>query len=112
MKAYEYYKKIGICPHCRQYKPAEGKVYCPNCLDEQATLQMIRRAKISEEEKQADRAKQRENAKIRYKERKAQGICVECGKRRARKNRTKCAMCADKDTERVIHKYWRNKDDN
>lgn len=109
MKAYDYYKMIGICPHCRQMKPATGKVYCPNCLDEQALLQMELRANQSPEKKAEILKKQNESNKERYKRLKAEGICPCCGKRKARPIRVYCAYCAEKQNRYNHIRYQKSK---
>ena len=116
MTSYEYYKSIGLCPHCRQMKPAEGKVYCPNCLDEQALMQMELRATLSAEQRADIRKRQTEYDRERYARLKAEGICPKCGKRKARHGRVMCAYCSGKDNERHNVKYHqkegRNEADN
>lgn len=110
MKAYDYYKMIGICPHCRQMKPATGKVYCPNCLDEQALLQMELRANLSDDKKADILKKQNESNKKRYARLKAEGICPNCGKRKARIGMVFCAYCGGKQAEHKKIKYHSRKE--
>lgn len=105
MRSYDYYKSIGICPHCRQMKPAEGKVYCPNCLDEQALMQMKLRATLSAEQRADIYKRQNDHNRERYARLKAEGICPKCGKRKAKQGRVMCAYCGRKDAVRHNDRY-------
>ncbi len=40
-------------------------------------------------------------AKERYAQRKKAGLCVDCGKRKARAGRVQCQICIDATTERA-----------
>lgn len=89
---YEERKTNGLCVRCGQ--PAEpGKTKCLVCkMDDRE------RARKKETPEQAKRRRERE--KGRYKERKAQGVCVQCGKRPADKG-VRCRHCAAKENNRA-----------
>lgn len=72
-------KKYHICPSCAG-KVAEGKVYCPTCLDNQAVCQMKKRAKMTPEERQAMSRKNADRLKMKYHEAREKGLCVTCHK--------------------------------
>lgn len=110
MTSYEYYKKIGICPGCKEMKPATGRVYCPNCIDQQALLHMIRRDHMSEDEHEESKKKMRENNKSRYERLKAEGICPQCGKRKARPGMVFCAYCGGKQAAQKKIYYRQRKE--
>ena len=95
---YEWYKLKGICPRCGQENAAPGRVYCLNCLDLQAIATMKwRSGKDLSEKNKADCRK-------RYLKAKAEGICVRCYKRPARKGRCDCDICNRKIKSRYVLK--------
>lgn len=98
-KLYNKLKSKGICPRCGKYKAAPDRVHCLNCLDAFAVSQMKRRDNRTEEEKQKENEAQSARSKKRYKERKEQGLCVQCGKK-SRPGKAMCLKCAKKDYER------------
>lgn len=107
---YDWYKSHGICPRCRKEDAAKGHVYCLNCLDEQALLQMELRANLSDEKKADILKKQNESNKKRYARLKAEGICPNCGKRKARIGMVFCAYCGGKQAEAKKIKYHSRKE--
>lgn len=96
---YAKFKARGICPKCGKEEAAYGRVHCPNCLDEMAVCQMIRRANLTEEQKKQEKAKALKWAKVRYRRLREQGICVRCGKRKAQVGKAKCFRCQEKENE-------------
>lgn len=94
---YEYYKSHGICPECGQNKAVEGHVYCVTCAEAQAVCNMIRRARMTPEEKAEEYQKRQPRRKMLYQKRKAQGLCVSCG--RPTEGKTRCRRCAEKMNE-------------
>lgn len=106
---YYEYKKMGICPGCGSNKPVKGKVYCLNCSDAQAVCNMIRRARMTPEEKKEEYLKRRPRKIEIYNMRKEAGLCVHCGKP-SRPKRTTCVMCADKYNRRERQRRAENYD--
>nr|DAP79798.1 MAG TPA: NinG protein [Caudoviricetes sp.] len=73
---YKFYKARGICPYCKKGKPAPGKSLCEECAEKQRTYF----ANLPPERAEQFRARKRENSKQKYSQRKAAGLCVDCGK--------------------------------
>lgn len=73
---YQFYKQRGICPYCKKEKPEPGKVACADCAEKMRNYI----ANLSPERAAERRAKKRKNSKERYNRRKAEGLCVDCGK--------------------------------
>ena len=94
---YEWYKSKGICPHCGKDKAVKGKIHCVNCLETFAVSQMIRRSKLTEEQKQYEHDYCIAHHKKQYQKLKAQGICTKCKKRKASPGKVKCSICLAKD---------------
>ena len=92
---YEYYKSHGICPGCGQEKPVKGRVYCVNCAEAQAVCNMVRRAKMTVEEKAEENRRNTQKKMMLRNKRKSMGMCIYCGNP-ARENKTTCARCAGK----------------
>lgn len=90
---YHYYKDHGICPSCGCEPSAPGKVFCLNCLDNQAVCQMNHRAKLSQEEYRKIRDAENEQQRLKYKECKEKRICTRCHKRKAREGKATCLYC-------------------
>lgn len=104
---YAFYKSLGICPTCRHEKAAPGRVNCLNCLENRrAYNEKYKRTCPPQVMK-----KNRENSMRKTKElreyRKQNGLCVTCGNKPARKERTNCYECALKDRNR--HKQKRER---
>lgn len=104
---YAFYKSLGICPTCRHEKAAPGRVNCLNCL----TNRRVYNEKYKRTCPPQVMKKNRENSVKKMKElreyRKQNGLCVACGKKPARKERTSCYECALKDKNR--HKRERER---
>ena len=94
----EWYKAHGICYKCGTADALKGKTLCADCADRQADYA----AKNYWANKAEHLAKRHERQKKRSAERKAQGLCVVCGKREAQKGRTRCAICAEKDRRKQL----------
>ena len=74
----EYYKRIGICPKCKKRKAFGNYVHCAECLEE------IRINNLKYDDRRPEYEKRHnENKKIQYRQRKQDGICVMCGKKKA-----------------------------
>lgn len=96
---YMYYKAHGICPECGQNKAVSGHVYCVSCAEAQAVCNMVRRARMTPEERALEHQKTRPRRLMLYQERKEAGLCVSCGKP-SRPGKTRCMMCAEKMNEK------------
>lgn len=93
---YECYKKLGVCVACRRENAEPNKTLCFECNERQKQRTNNRRASMTAEEK----AKKIQKNKIQYAERKSQGLCVRCGKRKATENYSNCVECRIKDNRR------------
>jgi len=83
MERYYWYKAAGICPRCLKYS-VPGMVYCADCYEKN---------RRHATEKDPDHAKKNAYAKERRAKLKAEGLCVDCGKRKAMDGRIRCAKC-------------------
>lgn len=88
---YQFYKQRGICPYCKKEKPEPGKVACRSCIDKQKHWA----ENMTPEERARKKARTRELAKLRYKKKKAAGVCAQCGKVPPTPGRTYCEKCAE-----------------
>ena len=89
---YYYLKSLGVCPCCGKNDAFHGHVFCPSCMEKQQNRDRARYHQLSAEEKKAKNIMSRENKKKRYYRRKAEGICVSCGKKKAT-NGLRCLEC-------------------
>lgn len=104
----EFLDKYGICTRCRKAKRAIGFKQCPECLEKEMFRAQKRRDDATPEMRAAENAKQRE----RYYQRKAEKICVRCGK-----PATHGMYCLEHfarerrlSSERARKRYWENAD--
>lgn len=88
---YAWYKEHGRCPKCGG-DPVRGKALCINCLDREAEKARERRKKWTEEKRKMRNEQMRKYIKRVREERKAKGICIECGKRPSEETQ-RCALC-------------------
>lgn len=90
---YHWYLSHGICPICKVEDLQDGKKRCWRCRVKDNERMQARRA--AESKAQADL--RREKFKLKSKEardkRKAEGICITCGKRKAENGKTRCGIC-------------------
>lgn len=96
----EFYKAHGICCQCGREKATKGRSYCLNCLDKISISGYKYRATWSEEKKAEYLKRAAKHHKRLYNERKAAGICVDCGKKKVEENRVRCGICLDKQRRR------------
>lgn len=104
-KQKEYTKTLisrGICPRCTKEPLAIGKKRCASCLDKENERNRKRYRSLSEEKKAELNSRNSANKKIKYIERKEQGICTCCGTRRARPGHSMCSICRYNETQRLI----------
>ena len=86
----EYYKKLKRCTKCgkQDAQTLIGKPLCFECNE--------RNKKYSREHY---RRKGNPSSKIRYEYLKEKGICVDCGKRKAKIGRVRCEICLNKNNK-------------
>lgn len=89
---YYWYKSHGICVDCHAETADKGKTRCWRCRTRNNECSAERRAKQTEEQKQARVEYQKTYNYRIYHERKEMGICVVCGKRKADKY-VRCEIC-------------------
>ena len=95
---YYYYKANNICVGCGRRKAEPQKVYCLDCLikERESSLSYYHKNKDDILKKYAMPDGRYEIKKKSYHQRKQQGICVHCGKRKAAKDRVRCIYCLAK----------------
>lgn len=101
---YRFYVDHGMCPRCRKRKALPNRISCADCLYKMNEAQIQRYRAMTEE----DKKQRNERLRIRYQERKSAGICVECGKKPAKKGRVRCFECLVKES-RKASEYKRRK---
>lgn len=87
----KFYRENHICVECGKIIVPKSERICPECKAKRNN----RRKPLTEEQKQSVKAQR----KILYQQRKEQGICTCCGKRKAAEGKTKCGICLVRDTE-------------
>ena len=92
MSDYQFFKSHGICTKCEKEKAAPGRVCCLNCLDKQNIRRLVRWDSMTEEQKEQVRSRARQSYKMNYYQRKAMGLCVQCGKP-AQQGHVRCYEC-------------------
>lgn len=83
----EWYLSHGICPHCGRNDLQKGYKLCLECRMKDIERQKGR--SLSEEQRLKNKAAQKALAN----KRKAEGICVRCGKRKTDGKHINCAIC-------------------
>lgn len=89
----EYRKKLiqsGVCPYCK--KSIFSGTMCEECKEK--SRERWKRIREDPEYRADFNRKQAESRKKKRAERKEQGICTRCGKRKAITGRTLCTVCA------------------
>lgn len=124
MTDYEFYKRMGVCPRCKE--KSEKTVLCKRCSEianeyTKAHRRMLvsigicpvcRKESLHGNNKQCDscrmtdcetvkkyRRKLNRKQKSLYKQRSKDGICTRCGKSEALSGKKKCQICLEKDRE-------------
>lgn len=87
---YEWYKEHGICTRCLTRWCAPGKIYCEQC---------IRDVRIIADKHDPGRVQRRQYNRDRRARLKAEGLCIECGKRKPPSGHVRCNVCAEKHNE-------------
>ena len=98
----KFYRENGICTSCGKEKVFGDEIQCPDCK----AKHKAQRKPLSEEQKERYNKNFRKQQRSLYQERKEQGICTKCGKRKAMPGKAKCGICLDKDAERKRRKSF------
>ena len=93
---YHWYKAHHICTACFKQAAAPGKTKCFDCLDEDSAKSRLKRAAWNDEQRAAVNAKISASNKARYERRKADGMCVQCGRRLPQGTSVRCGICKGK----------------
>ena len=99
LEAYEWYKAHGICVGCRMAYAEPGRVYCAKCA---------RKRRVSAEKHDPGNVIHRQFNKDRRDRLKAEGLCIDCGKKPAADGKLRCRTCGAKQNE--SNKAWRVRD--
>lgn len=78
---YYYLKSLGVCTRCGREDVFPGHVCCPSCMEKQQKKNRDYYHRLSDEDRELRRKKKNEYDKKRYQQRKAEGLCVACGKK-------------------------------
>lgn len=89
MNYYNWYKENNICVQCHEYSPAPGRVRCEVCL----AIDAERHKNQKKNDRRAYNKKLRE-------ERKAAGLCIDCGKPQCKASICFCIDCKIKNQRR------------
>ena len=89
----EWYQSAGICPRCGKNPILGDEKACPECNSYAYSINI----RINQDKKNKSHA---EYSRKVYAERKAQGICTRCGKRKADHGYAMCSICRIKDRNR------------
>lgn len=98
---YYHYVTHGVCPRCRIRKALPNRTCCAECLYSENERAVKAYHEMSDEERQLYAQKRSERNKERYQERKAAGICVQCGKKPALSGKARCTECLIKCREKT-----------
>ncbi len=95
---YAWYKEHGRCPRCGG-EPVNGMVHCIDCLDKlREQAEKYQKGWSEEKRKHYNEQKKIYHKRI-YEQRKAAGMCVKCGKRKAFRT-LMCGICQNKHNMR------------
>lgn len=78
---YYYLKSLGVCTRCGREDVFPGHVHCPSCMEKTQKKSRAYYRRLSDEDRELRRKKKNEYDKKRYQQRKAEGLCVACGKK-------------------------------
>ena len=96
-----FLKSIGICPRCRKNMIFEGENTCPECK----AYNTNGATRLREKDRENYNEKQKVLHKKIYDQRKENGLCTRCGKRKADYGYFTCGVCRSKDRKRRRAKY-------
>lgn len=92
MKLY-YYKEHGICVSCGQYDAVPGKTMCEVCAAKKYENAIRYRPSPEQKKRSAEHVMRKRD------ERRAAGLCIQCGKPQAEKSSSYCTVCLYKKRE-------------
>lgn len=103
-------RAAGLCPRCGKHPPAPERAICEPCGERQRERGRKRDARLREagkprRDRRKARAYNRKRDKREREERKAAGVCVQCGKVPAAPDSLRCEPCADKRREGEREQY-------
>ena len=107
---------LGLCPKCGQHPPEPGRSQCGGCAEKDRAAGRVRDARLRaaglpRRDRERATAYERERSRREAAERRAAGLCLDCGKAPAAEGRTACEPCAEKRRARERAKYARAKDE-
>ena len=91
-ESWAFFRQQGLCSICGKVKVYGDEVNCPECRAKRVAGTKPK----TEEQRLARNEWARNHKKIVYMERKNEGICTRCGRRKVAALRTKCPICLDK----------------
>ena len=103
-------RAAGLCPRCGARPPAPGRSLCEPCAEKRRLAERARNARLRAAGiPRRDRAKARATERRRYRrqtvQRKAQGVCTQCGREPAAPDRSVCESCLIKRREAERKRY-------
>ena len=101
---YRYYRERGFCVDCRHEPAMVNQVRCPDCAEKQARRTAEYRAKRKLAGDAAGDDIRREARRAQYAQRVADGVCVDCGSRKARPGYTRCVECLGRRARKARQK--------
>lgn len=90
-----FYREHHICTACGKVKVPVSERTCPECR----AKRYKGRKPLTDEQKKNYGEHFRAQQKSLYQQRKEQGICTRCGKRKSMAGKAKCGICLNKDAE-------------
>lgn len=99
MNNYYYFLSLGICPICTRNKLYGDERRCLDCKEKSALYYNTIKRDVKRYKERLE--KKLEQDKITRAERKEKGICIECGRRKARYNRVRCEICLEKNATKA-----------
>ena len=100
---YLWYKDHGICVNCKTNKAVRGQTRCPDCREMQRDAGRKRYQKKQPE----IRAYYKDWNKSKYEQRKADGVCVRCGKKPPQAGKLSCTRCLIKQSQYKQNSFQR-----
>lgn len=91
-----FFKNIGLCPRCGRNVIFKGESTCPECKAQNTIGAQKRRDK----DRKAYNAQMAEYHKSEYAEKKKQGICPRCGKKKTNGSYVWCKTCRYKTSQK------------
>lgn len=103
----QFLKEHHICVRCGKRDAFHNKTMCPECLEKE---QKRGRERYAENREQILQRKKKYNKSL-YARRKAEGLCVKCGQKKATKG-VCCLECYVKERKREIERTEKRKREN